>query len=196
MDSLIVAKKIRVADIVHGKLSKEEGSTPILQIPKGEKVSKFRVMGTVIDKYSSEDGTYSTITIDDATETIQARAFKEDTEKLENIHKGDLVDILGRPREYQDELYILPDGIQKLTDPNWETLRRLELEGAQKVDQKQLEKLVLEKLRELDKGEGANVKDIIASLDNFEEKDIIGVVRNLMMRGDVFEPTKGNLRLI
>jgi RPA family protein len=193
MDTPALTHKLRIVDVVHGKLSKEDNA---LQISKGEAVSRLRVMGTVIDTFSKDDGSYSTITLDDGTETIQARAFREDTKKLENINKGDLVDILGRPQEYEGEIYVRPDGVQKLSDPNWELLRKLELEEGAKVDPKQLEKLVIEKIRELDEGDGANINDIKSAFSDFEEKDIIDIVRNLMMRGDVFEPTKGNLRLI
>ncbi|MCD6221588.1 hypothetical protein J7K25_05475, partial [bacterium] len=95
----------------------------------------------VIDKFVSEDGNYATLTLDDTTDTISCKIFMNsnfsdnisrqnliDLETLENIEKGDLIDVIGKIREYNEERYIQPEIIVKIEDPNFEVLRKLEIE--------------------------------------------------------------------
>ncbi len=142
-----VAKKIDIKIVNSGKFvridrtSEENRYIPNYVESGGMKISRVRVLATVLDKFVSEDGNYATLTLDDTTDTIRCKIFMNskfedssskqkqvDLETVENIEKGGLVDIIGKVKEYNEERYIQPETIIKIEDPNFEALRKLELE--------------------------------------------------------------------
>jgi RPA family protein len=154
MISRQTAKKVRISDIMNGKWVKKEGMEPsYVTTPHGENVSRARILGTVVAKFKSEDGNFGSATIDDGTDTMRIKAFK-DLKPLEPAEFGALVDIVGKVREYNDEIYIMPEIIRKIDDPNWELLRKLEiivkLRGLEKAKQ------LIEKLKK----DFPNTKDL------------------------------------
>ena len=196
--------KIWVRDIVEGEyISSESEYGGILRLPDGRETSRVRILGTVVDSYAAEDGNYVTLTIDDSTETIRLKFFKERAGKAAVFKTGDIIDALGDVREYDGEVYVQPFAFQKV-DINWEFLRKIEMlkpgAGSQKPEaEKKVEdykKIVLDKLAELDTGKGAKLEDLIKSLEDIEETDVLTTVRDLMMKGDLFEPKKGVLKIV
>lgn len=124
------AKKLRISDVTNGKYfpgSKEEMKASYLITPMGEKVSRINLIASVIDKFLSEDGNYSTVTIDDGSETIRVKTFKEGVELLNGIDVGDLVLAVGKIKEYNGELYVNGEIVKKIFDKNLESLRKLEI---------------------------------------------------------------------
>lgn len=107
------ATKLRVRDLIDTSLK--------------EDVSRVRVLGTVVSRYVGEDRKYGSITLDDATETILVKTFGEELALLEGIKPGDIVDVVGKVKEYGGERYISPESIWRIRDPNWELVRKLEL---------------------------------------------------------------------
>lgn len=122
-----VAIKVQIKTLHTGEFVKQEGMNPNYIKTEDLEISRARVLATVIDKFVSEDGNYATLTLDDTTDTIRCKVFRE-LEIIENIEKGDLVDVIGKIREYNEERYIQPEIIVKITDPNFEVLRKLEVE--------------------------------------------------------------------
>ena len=90
-------------------------------------ISRINIIATIVDVFKSEDGNYFSFTLDDGSGTIRIKAFNEDTNSLLNFNKGDRVLVVGRVREYQEELYISPEITKKITDPNMELIRKAEL---------------------------------------------------------------------
>ena len=120
--------KARISDVVNGKFIRKEGMEPSYVLTDiGQKISRVNLLGTVVDKFMSEDGNYSTITIDDDSDSIRVKAFKDDAKIFDNINTGDLVMIIGKVREYSDENYIIPEIVKKIADPNYESLHKLEV---------------------------------------------------------------------
>ncbi|MBN2243758.1 MAG: hypothetical protein JW793_13815, partial [Acidobacteria bacterium] len=72
------AVRVRIVDIVSGEWVKKEGMEPSYVVTPGkETVSRARVVGTVVDRFDSEDGNFSSATIDDATGVIRAKLWRE-----------------------------------------------------------------------------------------------------------------------
>ncbi len=142
----LTAKKASISELTTGKFFQKPGfeSNYILSV-LGRKLSRIRVMALVVDKFISEDGKYGAITLDDSTDTIRCKIFI-DIDMFDNINAGDLVDVVGKVRKYNDEVYIAPEIVKKIDDPNWETLRMLELE---KITIEQKEKI--KRIKELQK---------------------------------------------
>ncbi len=122
------AKKVRVSDLLNGKYfygSKEEMKPSYVITPYGEKISRINLIGTVIEKFVSEDGNYSSVTIDDGTEAIRVKSFEG--LPFENFQLGDLVRVIGKLKEYNGELYVMHEIMEKTKDVNFELLSKLEI---------------------------------------------------------------------
>lgn len=123
------AYKLKIEDLVRGEYVRSpEGTEPSYVLtPWGDHVARARVMGTIIDKFVRDDQGYATLRIDDGSETISLRAWREGVPELDCFGVGELVDVMGRVREYEGEIYLVPDLILRVEDPNWELVRELEI---------------------------------------------------------------------
>lgn len=122
----MTAKKAGLAELATGKYVKKAGfESSYVLTTLGRRLSRVRVLGLVVDKFESEDGKYATLTIDDGTETLRCKAFIN-IRMFDVAGKGDLVDIMGKIREYNGEVYVAPEIVRKM-GADWETMRALEL---------------------------------------------------------------------
>ena len=167
----------RISDIVTGKFIRKEGLEPSYVLTSlGQRISRVKLVGTIIDKYMSEDGNYSSLTLDDESDSIRIKAFKEDASILEKFEIGDLVLVIGKVREYADENYIVPEVIKKVMNPDYESLHRLEV-LKQLVQQKKAIKIIRrEKENFLDLGE---LRNFIIKKYGINEQTVDGVLEIL-----------------
>ncbi|MCJ7816936.1 MAG: hypothetical protein MUP55_03715 [Candidatus Aenigmarchaeota archaeon] len=203
----MTAKKIKVADLTNGRWVKNEGLEPsFIVTPAGEQVSRARIMGTVVSKFVSEDENFASITIDDSTDTIRAKTFKT-VKPLDVIRIGDIVDLIGKVREYNAEIYIMPEIVRKIIDPNIEILRRLELLAKSKklqesgapqiVSAKEDRAALKKKVTEVIESEKTGVSySKILEMVQAPETQIESVVNELLEEGICYEPTPGKIRKI
>ncbi|MEM0359549.1 MAG: OB-fold nucleic acid binding domain-containing protein [Candidatus Hadarchaeales archaeon] len=129
---MAAARKVKVEELLQGEYLLSEEGFPYLITPWGEKVSRVRVMGTVVEKWLREDGEYCTVYLDDGTGVISLRGWREGAKELNELKVGDLIDVIGRMREYLGERYLVPQLILRIKDPNWEVVRELEILLAKK----------------------------------------------------------------
>jgi len=135
--------KTRLRPIMKGRFVKGEGFNPSYVLTSvGQKLSRVRVIATVANKFVSESGKFASITIDDGSETARVKVFNA-VSMFENIDGGDDVDIIAKVKEYQGETYLIPEIIQKISDPNLEILREMEL-NQQKLNMEKKKKTVLD----------------------------------------------------
>ena len=124
-----IAYKTRISEIISGTYIKEEGWTPnYIKTPDGRQLSRINILGTVLAV--EEDVNFQSATIDDGSGKITIRTF-EKTGLLNNLDIGDIVLVIGRPREYSSERYILIEIIRKIKNPAWLKLRSIELKTKQ-----------------------------------------------------------------
>jgi len=125
------ACKLKIEDLVNGEYTRSpDGVEPsYLLTPWREKITRARVLGTVVDKFIRDDRSYGTLRLDDGSDTIRVRAWAEGVPELDQFKVGDVVDAIGRVREFQGEVYLVPEpGLMiPVEDPNWEPLRELEI---------------------------------------------------------------------
>jgi len=120
--------RARISDIINGNFVRKEGLEPsYILTDLGQKISRAYLIGTIVDKFMSENGNYSSITIDDDSDSIRIKAFREQVNIFDNFNVGDLVMVIGKIRNYADENYIIPEIVKKITDPNLESLHKLEV---------------------------------------------------------------------
>lgn len=124
------AYKVRIAAIARGKYVHNEGLVPKYVLSRdGRRLTRVRILATVVNRFVSHDRKFYSATLDDGTETIKAKAFSSLI--LEPFAIGDIIDLIGRVRKYNEEIYIVPEAAWK-ADPNLELLRELEIRLAEK----------------------------------------------------------------
>ncbi len=100
------AKLVTAEEIHSGRYFEKEGFTPnYLLTPEGRRVSRARTIGTVVDTFTNDDETYGSLTIDDGTDTVQLKFFS-DLGPMDGFSDGDVVEAVGKVREYQGQVYL------------------------------------------------------------------------------------------
>jgi len=123
-----VASLARIADINNGAYFKTDGWDPNYVLTSDNRMlQRVNIIGAVIDKPEGE-GNSKSIVIDDGSGSIPVRTFEEYAE-LETLSPGDVVLVIGRPREYGNEKYILLEIVRKVTDKKWIEVRKRELDA-------------------------------------------------------------------
>lgn len=170
----LTAKKTRINDIINGEYFQKEGfESNYVVTPFGRKVSRVNIIGTVMKKFVTEDGSYGFIVLDDETETIRAKVFK-DISPLKDIKEGDLVKVIGKVREYEGEIYLNLEHAKPTKNPNWITLRMLEIkktekELREKVESIKTKDLTQEEMFQLAKRKGID-KELLIQTESSEEE--------------------------
>ncbi len=137
----LTAKKAGVSEVTKGKYFKKPGfESNYILTQLGRKLSRVRVLGLVVDKFMNDDSSYSAITIDDSSDTVRCKFFGG-AKLFNGIEAGDLVDVVGKVREYNGEIYIAPEIVTKIIDPNFETMRILELSKIRKLQKEKIAKI-------------------------------------------------------
>ncbi len=118
----LVAIRALVADIVNGTYDNDEG--PRVVSPQGIELRRVMLVGNVVDQIGNDN--FASITIDDGTETIRAKAWGSEANMLQSISGNILALVIGKIKEYNDEIYLAPEIIRELDDPNLMTVHQLE----------------------------------------------------------------------
>lgn len=138
----ITSVKTKIAPIVKGRFFKAEGFTPsYILTQSGQRLSRVRVLATVVGKFVSESGKFASLTLDDGTSTIRLKAFGGP--KFEGLETGHVVDTVARAKEYNGEIYLMPEVVYKVDDINFELLRDIEIRRREMGIEKR-KKIVLE----------------------------------------------------
>jgi RPA family protein len=119
-----VAKLTNTNELNTGKYFQREGFEPnFLLTPEGKRLSRARLVATVVDRFINDDETYGSLTLDDGKDTIQIKFFNE-LELMDGFEIGDIIEVVGKVREYQGQIYL--DGeILTHTSPEAELLHQL-----------------------------------------------------------------------
>jgi RPA family protein len=93
----------------------------------GEKISRANLLGVVTEKFLDEEQSYASITIDDGFSSLRVKAFAEQAKLFESISPGDLILVVGRVKNYNEENYIAAEVVRKVADPNFAILHLAEV---------------------------------------------------------------------
>jgi RPA family protein len=210
-----VAYKVRVADIVNNRYIKEDGWLPNYISIGDKKVSRANLLGVIVSKSAKDDGIpASSFVLDDGSGRVSLRFF----DGVANVDVGDVVFVIGRPREFGAERYIVPEIIRKVADPRWVEVRKMELAkdkqafiqaaASQKQEAVPEDGLAVETedfveesspaakivgfIRKLDSGDGADFGDLAARFGS--STDVL--VKRLLEQGDIFEVKPGRYKVL
>jgi hypothetical protein len=233
-----VAMKVRLSDLTDGKYVRVEGQWEpnFIQTSDGRKFSRVNIIAVVASE-PVPDMNFNSFIIDDGTARVPVRIFGESDVK---VKLGDVVLVIGRPREFNQQVYIVPEIIKEIRNNKWIEYRKLELrhlpasmkaepaeQAPAQADQTALHEdiqesgdeagtedkdkehpeiakektkdemnpvdMILEKISELDKGDGADTDEVISSLGIPEAEKII---ENLLKEGEVFEISSGRIKVL
>jgi len=126
----MTAVRASISDITKGTFSSDNGAHVVS--PFGVELRRVVVVGFVVGKYSRPgDDTgkkrFEGITLDDGTDTIGVKVWgEEEASTLEGVKESILAMVVGRVREYNEEVYLMPEIVRELTDPNFMSLHLLE----------------------------------------------------------------------
>ena len=190
-----------VRAIIKGNFVKTEGWAPSYFETEAGNISRVNITGVVISKQDDKG-----MILDDGTDRIVIRSFE--TNLPSNISIGDLTTVIGRPRMYNEEKYVLPEIIKK-TSPKWAEFRKIQvsLTPKKKVSAQPKHKIIVEEeprqinhyqriiefVNDLDSGNGADASEVVKRLgvDNAEE-----LIKRLIEEGEIFEPKAGKLKVL
>ncbi len=197
------ARKILIKDILTATYIKRPGWEPSGILTQYGEISRVEIMGIVVSL--EEDNTLSFL-LDDGSGNIQIRFF-DNNEKVDKISLGDLICVIGRPREWENSKYIVPEIVKKINDKKWFEIHKLEIKLQSKKEKIKLpveqeeEQLIetgpyqkiLNVIAILDKGDGADIQEIInhVKIDNCEI-----IINSLIEDGEVFEISPGKVKLL
>lgn len=121
--SRLTAFKVWLSDIKKAEYIQQENSSDYIEI-NGREVSRVNVIASVVDKHDAEN--FSSLTIDDGSAQIRLRAFSDFMSKLKGISTGDIILTIARIKSFNNETYLLPEILKKVSAKH-ALLRRLEL---------------------------------------------------------------------
>jgi RPA family protein len=197
------AYKCRVSDILEGEYVQKEGWEPNYVKTSIGELSRINVIAVIVSKENN-----SSMLVDDGSGKIRVRNFNQNIE-LERADIGDVVLLIGRPRKYNEELYLLPEIVRIITDQRWLELRKLELKNQKRIPVKKEEvkvteevidenpvnntQIIINKIKELDKGEGAETEQVIKETKLSEAERHM---QDLINEGEIFEVKAGRVKVL
>jgi len=195
-----IAYKLKINQILGGTYHQQEGWNPnYLLTQNNQKVSRVNLIAVVVSQ--TQDQT-TNLVLDDGSGQITARIFDLPKNPLPKI--GDTIIIIAKIREYNNQKYLMPEIIKTIKDQKWIEVRKLELkniEAPKKPEEKEEEKEIslapyeniLDLIKKLDQGQGADVDQIIkqSTLSDCEK-----LIEELLKEGDIFEISPGKVKIL
>lgn len=182
-------------------------------LPSLEKVARVNVIATILIKEKA--GNITNILVDDGTGQVVLRFF-EQLPLIEQIQIGNSILIVGKPRVYNQEIYLSPEIVKKVL-PAWLHIRKKELyqefppgskRGNSPVDEKEEEKLIVKYMikedtlptgklmnliKELDRGSGVLIEELIEKSPLPETERLI---EKLLENGEIFQNAPGKVKTL
>jgi hypothetical protein len=157
--------------------------------------------------------------LDDSSDTIRVKAWNEDVQVIKEFKKGQIIHLMGRiKKQKDDELYLVPEIIKIVDNPNTELLRKIELiqeygvkenilfQPANQVEEtievaqpqtptESARQELLNIIEKLDCDEGVSITNVIKEASH-EEKEVENALKELIKEGEIFEPKPGRIKII
>jgi RPA family protein len=190
-----------VNDLLQGSFVRTEGWNPSYFSTDSGNLSRVNIIGVVVSKEPAGG-----ILLDDGSGRILLRSFEENA--FTEIDTGDLVLVIGRPRIYNEQKYVLPEIIKKVNQ-KWAEYRQLQLELLRKRVKKVKKAVavpikeaalpvnyfqkIIEFIKDLDSGPGADAGEVIKRSGS---PDADALIRKLIEEGEIFELKPGKLKIL
>lgn len=219
------AYKLWIAEIVDADYIRDAGEwEPNYLDVKGVKVARVNILGIITEIVANPLAESATIAMEDGSASIAVRAFKSDAKAITGLNIGDSILVVGRPKQYQNEIYLVPEIIRKLDHPAWIKVRKAELlqtRGAMQPKKQPASPMPAENSREAREeliasnpssgNESARQKmlnllekqgelgmdiDILIQQAGIEEDEAEKLVEDLIKEGEIYMARPGVLKII
>jgi len=203
-----IAIKTWIKPLIKGKYVIKEGWDPNYILINNQKVSRANIIGIVVQKSDSKLLNYDYIVIDDGSERITIRSF-EDKDLFIKYNVGDIINVIGRPREFGKEIYMMPEIVKKIDNIKWLEVRKLELgevpniadeqkthQATEEIEVEEIEtpqERLIKIIRKIDGGTGVDIQDIIQKTGKPRTEEII---KDMLNQGDIFEIKPGRIKIL
>jgi RPA family protein len=198
------AYKCSIKQLLKAKYVQQQGLIPNYLDLNGIKASRINILGIIVSKEGN------VVTIDDGTGQLQIMIFEE-SQKNTTPTIGKLILLIGKPREYNEKRFVVPEIIKEMKNHKWVEHRKKELkllkycciEQEETTEEEKIEQIIPEKIenyyekiiskiKELDKGDGAQYQELIKNLkiEDAEQK-----IEELIKEGEIFE-IKGKIKIL
>ncbi|MEM3373820.1 MAG: hypothetical protein QXE31_01235 [Candidatus Woesearchaeota archaeon] len=190
------SKRLWIKDVLNSTTVKKE-NLPSFVLTNYGAFYKIFLMGVIVSL--DENG----FLIDDGSGNILVRFFDK---KKDIFNLGDIVLVIGRVKEFNNDKYITGDIVKKV-NRIWFDLHReiLKIQAKEKIDLP-IEKNVIDEeiklgpyqkilnaIAVLDKGDGVDINEIIEFINISNSDEIINT---LIEEGEVFEISPGRIKLL
>ena len=117
------AYKVWIADLLRNAYVRGLGEfDPNYVEIKPFQVGRVNLVGVVVDVFSNDEQLYASVDLDDGSGVLRLKAFRETWRMLQPLVIGDLILVVGKVKEYNDERYVLPE-IVTLVEPGWAVMK-------------------------------------------------------------------------
>ncbi|MFC1648330.1 hypothetical protein ACFL1B_02615 [Nanoarchaeota archaeon] len=196
----LTAKKCRIGHLNQGNFVQKEGWDPSYVETSIGQVSRVNIMAIVVSKEENS------IILDDGSGRISVRSFEG--LPLMDFEVGDKVNIIAKPRFYNNAMYLVAEIVKKIENDKWLEYRKRELESIPKIEHKVEFKVAVEtleetkteiktsediitRIKELDKGDGADMEELSQGFKNSDK-----ILTTLMEEGEIFEVKPGKVKVL
>ncbi|HLC86206.1 MAG TPA: OB-fold nucleic acid binding domain-containing protein [Candidatus Nanoarchaeia archaeon] len=217
------AFKLWIGNIISSRYTKgsEQFEADYIEFDN-KKISRVNLIGSVIDK--SDGNNYVSFILDDSSGSIRLKSWNEEASSFSNVQIGDLVLVVGKIKEYNNQVYITPEIIKKLDNPLWLRVRKLELINLYgeptRVESTSVENIgededvvgvveekvtndipastrekIISLIEGLDRGEGVPLSDVVIG-SGLAENEVTSIVEDMIKDGEIFEIQKNKLRVV
>ena len=217
------AYKVWISSLLSGKYTKgtEQFEAGYIEV-NNTRISRVNLIGIIIDKFEAE--TQISLTLDDGSGSLRIKAWNENVSLMSGFNIGDLVLVVGKVKEFNNQVYVTPEIVKILDNPLWLKVRKLELsklfgepvrvlsetpkdsneeeEDSMKVVEEKVtndnttsREKIFHLIESMDKGEGVNLSDIIVS-SGVDSDDVENVIGDMIKEGEIFEIQKNKLRIV
>ena len=157
------AEKVAIRELEEGKYVEEKEQNPnYLVVNETKKIFRINVIATIV--HQELRGSVTSILVDDGTGKIVLRLFEENN-AIFNLEIGDVVQVIGKVRVFNQEKYIFPEIIKK-TNSLWLKVRFLELSKNKQIliqTKKEEAEFKLQSKEETEKKEVKPLNEILVS---------------------------------
>jgi len=186
------AYKLRIKDLTSNEYVLRNGESDYITV-NGKEVSRTRIVATVVNKFTNEERKSGTLIIDDCSDIISVRAWENEYHLIDKINIGDLIEVIGRVRKYNDNVYLTPEIIKKIS-PNEYVLWKVELgKTKEKSTDSDLKSKILNKIQE--SGEEGTIMEELIKIAG-DKATCQQVLKELLEEGTIFEPKAGKYKAI
>ena len=200
---------VKVGELLEGRPAQQEAGVPSALFLPFRKllVSRANIMGFVISKETGSSG-YDEFVLDDGSGRIAVRNF-DTSLSLSSLNIGDVVNVIGRVRDYNNTRYVIPEVLRKV-DKTLLDLREIEIaaqqlpeepepvakppvQEAKPLDEGSPKQKVYEAIQEMDTGAGVEVQELKLKC---KLKDIDKVVNTLIEDGEIFKVSSSRVKVL